>query len=406
LNPLSIKPQTLSVGVLTRNSGERLAQWLRKVDSFCDEIVVGVDEASDQQTYDIACQLADVVFRFEHTGISAPARLLPPAFASGDWHLMLDDDEEMDERFPGLLPELINDSRYTHYYFPSKWIASTTPPTYFCAPPFYPDWHLRLWRNEQALVWHSPEVHKEYLVQGPGCHEPRTATLHYERIFRTDEERQAKLQRYRAHGSDPCIDLYYLGEGAPQRRLESFPIGAHPGSKDRSRRDANRCRVIEGIQPVANRSVLPPWSARLEVDMPRTLLSGQQLCLEINAVNTGRLAWFPPSGSSRLLQLSYHLRDQAGDIRLFDGERSSVGRIVLPGQAATLLALFKTPQEPGEYLVEWDMVSERECWFADCGSPTRMLPIRVVRSDQPPTGVDPDRSHVTGIPSGADDDAS
>jgi hypothetical protein len=375
-----MKPQTLTVGILTRDSGTRLASLLRKVDHFCHEIVIGVDETSDQQTYEIACQLADVVFRFEHTGISAPARLLPLEYSSGDWHLVLDDDEEMDERFPGLLPQLINDPRYTHYYFPSKWIASTNPPTYFSAPPWYPDWHPRLFRNERELVWHSPMVHTEYLVQGLGCHETRTAILHYERVLRTDEEREAKVQRYRKHGSDPYTEIYYLREGAPTRELESFPIVAESASGDDARRSARACRVIEGIQAVAGRSGFPPWAARLEVNMPRVFLAGQEANIEVTAINSGSLAWFPLGSSPRLLRLSYHLRNQAGDITLLDGERTAVGGIVMPGEATTFLASFRAPQEQGEYLVEWDMVSEGECWFAHCGNPTHMLPIRVAQS--------------------------
>ena len=79
---------TLSVGILTRNSSGRLASLLRYVSDFRDEIVVGIVEDSDQETYEVACRLADVVFRFEHTGISGPARLLPLSFSSGDWHLV------------------------------------------------------------------------------------------------------------------------------------------------------------------------------------------------------------------------------------------------------------------------------------------------------------------------------
>lgn len=340
--------------------------------------MVGIDETSDRQTYEVACQWADVVFRFEHTGISAPARLLPVEYSSGDWHLMLDDDEEMDERFPDLLPHLINDHRYTHYYFPSKCIASTTPLTYFCGPPWYPDWHLRLFRNKRELVWHTPKVHHEFLVQGPGCHETRTAVLHYERVVRTDEERQAKLQRYRAHGAVPYNDIYYVAEGAPRRKLESFPIVADSNSTDGVPGNTRRCRVIEGVQAVAHRSEFPPWGVRLELHMPRALISGQEICIEVNAVNSGSLAWYPRTSSSRLLDLSYHLRNRAGDITKWDGERTPVGGIVAPGQAATFLALFKAPQEPGQYLVEWDIVSEGECWFAECGSATLRLPIRVI----------------------------
>jgi hypothetical protein len=69
------------------------------------------------------------------------------------------------------------------------------------------------------------------------------------------------------------------------------------------------------------------------------------------------------------LYFSYHLFDDQGKVVLWDGDRTPVGRIVDPGEAAEFLVLFGAPETPGTYDVEWDMVSEGQCWFAETGSP-------------------------------------
>jgi hypothetical protein len=41
------------------------------------------------------------------------------------------------------------------------------------------------------------------------------------------------------------------------------------------------------------------------------------------------------------------------------------------------LFTFRAPEEPGSHLLEWDPVSEGERWFAECGSRSARVPLRV-----------------------------
>jgi len=63
---------TLSLCILTKDSASRLPELLAHGRTLADEIVVGVDRASSDATFDVAARHADVVFRFEATGLVGP----------------------------------------------------------------------------------------------------------------------------------------------------------------------------------------------------------------------------------------------------------------------------------------------------------------------------------------------
>jgi hypothetical protein len=89
---------------------------------------------------------------------------------------------------------------------------------------------------------------------------------------------------------------------------------------------------------------------------------------EVSARNTGRLEWTPPLGWWPQLHLSYHLLDAAGTLVRWDNERFPMPRVVAPGESVRFLFTFRAPDEPGAHLFEWDLLSEGDCWFAECGS--------------------------------------
>jgi hypothetical protein len=363
---------TLSLCVLTRNSSKRLAELIDESRAFADEVVIGVDTSSSDDTFDIAARHADVVFRFEHTGGPGPARMIPLEFASGDWILSLDDDERMDSAFRELRTAFLADGRYSHYWFPRKWLVATEPPTYLRALPWFPDWQPRLFRNDRRLVWCPPTFHESYAVVGTGCHEDGTAIVHYERVITAESARRLKVASRRdSRGKGAYEDFYGPVDGVTTASLENPPVptgSASPG------RGAN---IVDGIQP-ARSEPFPPWRAEIRARVVETVPAGGRFVAEVDATNRGPLRWIPPVEGWPRLYLSYHLRNPRDEVLQWDGERTPVGRIVDTGESLRFLAVLTAPRKPGDYVLEWDLVSEGECWFAKCGSPTARSAIRVV----------------------------
>ena len=358
---MSGKRPTLTVGVLAHNAAALLPRFLPQASGFADELIVGVDEASTDGTLEVARGLADVVFRFRHERLHTPARNLLLRYATCDWILALDHDMSVDGRFPTLLPELLADSRYDAYAFPRKWLVA--PLEYLRAAPWYPDWHLRLFRNDPRRVYYPTRIHAGYRVMGTPCFEDRAAFLHYHLLIRGDAERAARMTLYREYGSGGLCEEYYdPPRDTPRARVEIPPLP--PPSRIPERTG----RVVDEIIDLDALPEFPGWRARLEPAPLPPMRASARILTEVVATNTGTLSWLPTNRfpSSPLLNLSYHL--YRGEQVVQRDERFPIPRVVDPGESTRFLCVLPAPSEPGEYRLEWDMVSELECWFAQAGS--------------------------------------
>jgi hypothetical protein len=63
---------TLTLSVTARDAEQRLGMLLAEAACYADEIVVGVDRASSDGTWDVARCGADRVFAFVHDGVTSP----------------------------------------------------------------------------------------------------------------------------------------------------------------------------------------------------------------------------------------------------------------------------------------------------------------------------------------------
>jgi hypothetical protein len=356
------RPQRLSVAVVTKNSGQRLPRLLSQLTQLADEIVIGVDASSTDDTFEIATSWGDRVYRFSFEGHTAPARMLVLEYATGDWILSIDDDELLEDGFADVVRELISIPQITHAWFPRKQIVSLEPCAYAYTPTCYPDWQRRLFRNDRSLVHKPAIVHSGYWVSGPGAFDPRVSILHLEPLLLSAEGRQKKLEHYSAIGyTKPQVSRATMLL-APTRPATLPRIELLQGM-DRGVIDANTRHLSDGLRP--------GWGSEiLNVDVvgraePRELVLGM-----VRARNTGTLAWFPNGHYPPTLSLGNHLLNECDKVLAFDRDRFGVAQIVPPGATADFIISFRAPKSPGSYVFEWDMVSEGECWFASIGSKT------------------------------------
>jgi hypothetical protein len=112
------------------------------------------------------------------------------------------------------------------------------------------------------------------------------------------------------------------------------------------------------------------------VTMADTALSDEAIFAMVVIANTGSHAWHAPSvHSPRCIALSYHVRNLAENVISWDGYRTVLCQKVSPGDSMTMYGLVIAPREPGDYLIDFDIVSEGECWF-ECQSAPHTLRVR------------------------------
>lgn len=380
------KPR-LTVSIITRDSANRLAGVIAEASCYADEVIVGVDAASTDRTFEVASESADVVYRFRlpMEGQLAPARLLALEYATGDWILSLDDDESMEETFDAIvpdlmaakdeiLPELRVRGEFTHYYFPRKGIVNLQPCEFLRSAPWFPDWQLRLFRNDPALVWKPPFAHSGYRIHGQGGYEPRCSILHFEPLLCSSEKRRRKIDSYRRTGSNSAMDEldrfsseFIRHEArlrpAVERRPRIGPARIHPNVRD------------------LEIALQPPWkSVILNVSLPAVVSAGSDVTGTVTVRNTGKLAWWPKAGGrSAVVSLGFQWLkfNWRGKMRRRNGGGFLLPRVVRPGEELKVPVRFIAPAKCGDYHLEWDMLSQGECWFAQCGATVQRTALRV-----------------------------
>ena len=365
-------PARLTVSILAFDAGQRLPEMIAQARQCGAEVLVGVDEACTDDTLTVAQKLADTTYRFAHSGSAIPARMLPFRLAQTPWILSLDDDEWLDPAMPDVLRELVARDDYTHAYFPRKWLTERDPLRFVTESPWFPDWQLRLFRNDASIVYRPMRVHAGYLAMGLGVFEPRASILHLEPLLRTPADRVRKVARYASFGNSGVADEFYASlagrataptaspHAAPATEL---PLGA-----------SNQPTELLAVRPWDES---PPWRAHITVAMPSRAPAGSRVFAVVTAQNTGGLRWQQGSTGWPVLNLGYHLKDGAGGTLRFDAGRFLVSGAVAPGGHTRWLCEIE-PLAAGNYQLEWDLVSEGECWFASCGSPTTTSQLHIV----------------------------
>ena len=153
-----------------------------------------------------------------------------------------------------------------------------------------------------------------------------------------------------------------------------------------------RCRLLAASEPYkVYVAVGPPrpaprplpaegFRAALSVAAPpATLAAGRMATLNVIVRNDGPALWQARERDGEPFQISLgnHWLDASGRVLVNDDGRTQMPRDILPGEEVALTIRVNTPNAPGSYIIELDMLQEGVSWFGPKGSPTLRLPVRV-----------------------------
>lgn len=111
-----------------------------------------------------------------------------------------------------------------------------------------------------------------------------------------------------------------------------------------------------------------------------TLKAGAARLLRVAVENRGSTAWHSETG----VALANHWLSTQGELLVWSDARANLQDTLAPGRKARLWLEVRAPVEPGDYLLELDLVEEGIAWFKEKGSPTTIIKVRVITDGKNP----------------------
>lgn len=121
-------------------------------------------------------------------------------------------------------------------------------------------------------------------------------------------------------------------------------------------------------------------------DAPAKLRAGQKETVQVRVKNASDVFWWSRGGelNERADNFFYiaagnrWLKADGSLVTDMDG-RYGISKDLKPGEETEVPLTVTAPKEPGEYLLEVDLVQEQVAWFSEKGSPTARAKVTVVR---------------------------
>jgi hypothetical protein len=169
---------------------------------------------------------------------------------------------------------------------------------------------------------------------------------------------------------------------------EPFPEGAVVISTEKP---CPRCKIIAAREPYAVFSIIGParvpsplvkegFKAELQLldGLPR-VQAGKPTTFQVRIKNASEVVWPSPErvGGSYQVSLGNHWLNSQGQMLKQDDGRTTLHEDLAPGATTELTLTVNAPAEPGDYILEIDMLQEGVVWFGLTGSPTLKLPLKV-----------------------------
>lgn len=149
-------------------------------------------------------------------------------------------------------------------------------------------------------------------------------------------------------------------------------IFAEKGKSTQKRKPPRRDLQAWPGQPVKG-----PYDVKyLEYRVPPTCAAGEEFAIQVRIQNRSFRVW-SSTASEGPDWLSYHWLDHQGGIVEWDGLRSPLPKNLGPDEEIQIKITVVSPQAPGRYRLQIDMVREGITWFSQAGSPGPEMSVRV-----------------------------
>jgi hypothetical protein len=365
---------TLSVNVMTRGPGDRVAAMLGLFRLVADEILVAVDDRAGPELEAALGAAADRLIRYPYAEpVDRPLAWIH-AECRGEWVLTVDDDEIPSRALLDSLTGLIGARDVTHYWLPRRWLYPTAD-RYLDARPWRPDYQPRLVLNDPRVISFPDETHVPLAALGPSRY-LAASLYHADTLLNSTQAREAKAVRYeRVHpgkrvAGRPLNEAYYLPERVdpptrevPAEDLELIAaVLAAEVPAPAARADVRSTDREEIDRHWAGRSLAASaYEGRLQLleELP-PLRAGAAEKVDLLVENQGGELWpWGGAGGPEIALGTRWLREGSAE----DGPRTPLPADLPPGGTQIVPLAVAAPREPGLYTLEIDLVHEHVRWF-------------------------------------------
>jgi len=370
---------TLSILCLTHFPPAQVVASLNQLRPVADEIVIAVDSRLGEAETAKYWAAADRLMRYEFCVSVERAMAWGHAQCRGEWVLRIDGDEVASPALIRALPQLIAQRDAIQYHIPRRWLFPDAG-RWLNELPWFPDYQNRLVRNDATLWFHGLTHSGAY--QALPARYIETPIYHLDILLLSQAELAAKNRRREANrpgilapGGGSVVRFYM-----PERyaRLEPDPVPADDLAAIRAVLDAvDVPQHVSRPVPLAGRDEIDRWwnwrqpppgayRARLEIiERDHRMTAGDGRMIHLRITNLGVETW--PWGLEQRpeIRISYRWLNRDGTLRVPEGLRTPFPCSVRPGEQVIVPVGVVAPDEPGDFILEFDLVHELVRWF-DC----------------------------------------
>jgi hypothetical protein len=333
--------------------GESLA-WITDARNIFDEVIVLIDQKrATPGTVSRAEKVASRVVLNNRDTWYDPDRFSLLDGCNSDWVFLLEYDEQLSPEWQQAgWRQLLETTNFTHFWILRRW---TVPGgRYICDNPWWPDFQLRLFRNNLEGTTFPAKLHDRISIPGPGAGFRSLMIYHHVLTLWSRAEREKRVLLYEEMRPGGGGGHYYVYE---KYRPSEAPLPA--------------AEIVDLEREVIRMDALSEDdSSRISIELGavvREVSVAEMFWLDVEVTNAtnGPLYSCPPFP----VHLSYHwIQSTPQRMVVFDGERSGLFPCARAGATTPWKMVVIAPGEPGEYILQVSVVQDGIRWFENVDS--------------------------------------
>lgn len=335
----------------THDLSEESIDWMTEARDIFDELVIFIDEERVTSGTVKRAQRVATRVHYHKSATWYEWDLASMARAcESDWVFLIERDEQLSaEWHQPQWRHILETTEFTHFWIPRRWVVPGR--RYITAPPWWPDFQLRLLRNNLEGTAFPKRLHDPIRVPGLGGSFCNLAIHHHVLWLCSRANREDRIRYYEQLRPGEALGHYYLYEQY-RPSMAPLPTGGRLDINDE----------ICWMEKLQSEDIS---KLSLKVDgMPKALRPSEVFWLDAevtNATSKTIYSTFPFP-----VRLAYHWAEKATRrVLVFDGDRTELFPGTPPNATGAYAMTIRAPKEPGEYILQTTMVQENVCWFEE-----------------------------------------